>query len=135
MSEQHGFRITIEIIEQGSYEDSFQAAMRVADRIYDEIVESASILVTDTGEGLLGGTEGVFCEGCEGHVFPGIRWPTSCNDDDSREWVERCDKCERYESDEDAAMALCDIYDENVKEYGKAKPVGLNTLHPYLSTD
>lgn len=48
------------------------------------------------------------CEGCADHPrsIPGVRFPTATNSDDSREWIERCDLCEEYESDEDAADAL-----------------------------
>lgn len=135
MKEQHGFTITVEIVNHAdSYEEAFKAAVAAADDL-SETLDSAYVVVAETGKSLLSGPTGVFCEGCDGHVFEGIRWPTSCNDDSTREWVERCDRCERYESDEAAALALREIYGENVAEFGEAKPVGLNSLHPYLSTD
>jgi hypothetical protein len=136
VSEQHGFRITVEVIMPGSYAEAHKAAMTVADEIAVEVTDGAHIVVTETGESLLTGPPGSFCEGCDGYSpFEGMRWPTATNGDTSREWVERCDKCERYESDDEAALALREIYEGNVKEYGEAKPCGLDTLHPYLSTD
>lgn len=130
--DQYGFRISVEIIEPGSYVEAFNAAMATADRLY-EIVGSANIVVTETNESLLSGPDGVFCEGCEGHVFPGIRWPTIVGDDGSREWVERCDRCERYESDAAAAAALLDFYPADaVDEHGEARPVGSADLHPFV---
>jgi hypothetical protein len=41
--------------------------------------------------------------GCECEI-PGILWPWG--DDINAAWVERCDLCKRYESDEEAADAL-----------------------------
>jgi hypothetical protein len=132
MSEQHGFRITVEVIEHGSYEDAFRAAMAAADSLY-AIVETGSVLVTETGESLLSGPDGVFCEGCEGHVFPGVRWPTTVNADSSREWVERCDRCDRYESDGDAAQAVRHSYPTDaVSAWGEARPHGSMRLQPYV---
>lgn len=44
------------------------------------------------------------CEGCLHCVHPGVRWPASPDDDNYRSWVERCDYCERYDNDLDAAI-------------------------------
>lgn len=62
-------------------------------------------------------TDGVgknICQGCEDTGYPGIRYPSDVNGDSSRPWIERCDYCERYESDVEAARALV------------AKGVGIN---------
>lgn len=46
-------------------------------------------------------------EDCECNGFtPGIRWPCAINGDRRRGWIERCDACGKYESDEAAAAAL-----------------------------
>jgi hypothetical protein len=43
------------------------------------------------------------CEGCASEPFPGIRWPIAIGGDESHPWLQRCDTCERYESDFKAA--------------------------------
>lgn len=132
-SEQYGFIISVNVIESGTYAEAFKAAMETADAINDAIMDPVNIVVQENGEPFLQGPDGVFCEGCDGHVFPGIRWPTIVGNDGSRDWVERCDRCERYDSDDAAAQALRDIYPEDaVTEYGSARPVGSECLHPFV---
>lgn len=46
------------------------------------------------------------CQGCAHTGFPGIRYPATPDGDNSRPYVERCDYCERYERDLDAALHL-----------------------------
>jgi hypothetical protein len=46
------------------------------------------------------------CEGCEHTDFPGIRWPASPDGCDDLSYVEKCDECATYESDEAAAEHL-----------------------------
>lgn len=46
------------------------------------------------------------CEGCSHCLFPGIRWPASPDGFSDRSWVERCDTCELYGGDEEAAKAV-----------------------------
>ena len=106
--QQYGFKVEIEfLVRAGSYIEALTSAMAFGDRLDDDLGGGAAcIVVRETGETLLQGTPGVFCEGCEGCVFPGIRWPTQVNDDSTREWCERCDHCGRYGSDFDAAEAL-----------------------------
>ena len=119
--EQHAFHLSITAVFTGTYEVAFKKAMAAANELYDENVnfELAKIVVTDTGMEHLGDADGVFCEGCDGHVFSGIRWPTAAGGDTSREWVERCDTCERFESDKAAMEWLRENYgDDNVKSYG-----------------
>jgi hypothetical protein len=50
------------------------------------------------------------CEGCLHCQYAGIRWPASPDCDSSRSWVERCDTCERFDTDLDAAIwvAMCE---------------------------
>src|SRR4051812_13261101 len=46
------------------------------------------------------------CETCENSPHPGILWPWMPNGDDSLPWVEKCDDCDIYTSDEEAASGL-----------------------------
>lgn len=46
------------------------------------------------------------CEGCLHCQYDGIRWPASPDDDNSRSWVERCDYCQRFDTDLDAAICV-----------------------------
>ena len=48
------------------------------------------------------------CEGCSGCQYPGIRWPASPDGISDLSYVERCDTCERYENDEDAAKHVAE---------------------------
>jgi hypothetical protein len=50
------------------------------------------------------------CEGCWHCEFPGIRWPASPDGFTDLSYVDRCDACQLYESDEDAAQALAQHY-------------------------
>lgn len=42
-------------------------------------------------------------------IHPGILWPMRPNGDDSLPWVQRCDECDTYDTDQDAAKALADL--------------------------
>jgi hypothetical protein len=46
------------------------------------------------------------CEGCHHCTYAGIRWPASPDGYNDLSYVDRCDTCELYDSDEDAAKAL-----------------------------
>jgi hypothetical protein len=133
--EQYGYTIQIEVVlSGGNYADTHKRALAIADGFYDQIMEAGHVLVRETGEALLSGPEGVFCEGCEHEVFPGIRWPSTVHGDDSREWVERCDRCERYESDTEAAEQLRQMYPADaVTEEGRAIPAGRMSTSPFFS--
>lgn len=48
------------------------------------------------------------CEGCFQCAFPGIRWPASPDGYSDYSYVDRCDYCERYKSDEAAAKFLAE---------------------------
>lgn len=50
------------------------------------------------------------CEGCWHSLHAGIRWPASPDGFTDLSYVDRCDYCELYESDEEAAKALADHY-------------------------
>lgn len=43
---------------------------------------------------------------CDGDLLPGAFYPVAPDGDESRAWVQRCDNCQRFASDEDAARAL-----------------------------
>lgn len=132
--EQHAFTITISTVEHGSYEEAFREALATAERIDDDTSRELHIVVRSDGGTHLAGPTGVFCEGCESHVIPGVRWPTAANGDDSREWVERCDTCQRYATDEEAADAVDDFYGPHIaKDRGSAKPHGSDREQPYVT--
>lgn len=75
------------------------------------------------------------CEGCEGHpgAIPGVRFPTAANSDPSHPWIERCDHCEEFESDADAADAL--VKAGRIVGWRYALPVGSTAPTPYAVYD
>jgi hypothetical protein len=50
-------------------------------------------------------------DGCEG----GILWPMATNGDSTHDWIERCDECQRFDSDRDAAIALGQKLGQHIK--------------------
>ena len=46
------------------------------------------------------------CEGCQHSTYAGIRWPASPDGYNDLSYVDRCDYCEIYDNDEEAAKAL-----------------------------
>lgn len=56
--------------------------------------------------GLNGWAQSTLCESCRPSMHPGILFPVGTDGDFTRCWVERCDDCALYESDDDAAAAL-----------------------------
>ena len=50
------------------------------------------------------------CEGCQHNLHAGIRWPASPDGYFDLSYVDRCDYCELYSSDEAAAKALAEHY-------------------------
>lgn len=54
------------------------------------------------------------CETCSHCVFPGVRWPASPDGSSAHSFVERCDICERYSGDIEAANALGRFLGERV---------------------
>jgi hypothetical protein len=50
--------------------------------------------------------EAVLESPCE--CWNGVLWPWGTDSDRSHDWIERCDECATYESDDAAALALAD---------------------------
>lgn len=50
------------------------------------------------------------CEGCWHCQFAGIRWPASPDGFQDLSYVDRCDSCELYDDDEEAATALAEHF-------------------------
>lgn len=80
----------------------------------------------------------VSCEGCSDlscflRSIPGVRFPATPNEDDSREWIERCDECEEFEEDADAADAL--VRAGRITGWRWAKPHGMNAEYAYAVSD
>lgn len=81
----------------------------------------------------------VICD-CSNFV-PGALWPWAPNGDDSLPFVERCDDCRRFDTDDDAARAIAHRIGGRVMwatllgyEDGETEPGG--GLHPFvLPTD
>lgn len=132
--EQHGFRIAVEVVEPGEYPTAFHAALQTAQHLFD-LLDEAAILVTATGQATFQGVpNGVYCEGCDGHVFPGVRWPTEANGDTRHQWVERCDTCERYPTDAAAAAYVARTYRDAGEPHttGTARPEGSSRRTPFV---
>lgn len=114
--------------------ESLVEARELADTLDNESPGDWRIVVREADDREPG--SGVYCEGCEHCVFPGVRWPSTVSGDDSHEWVERCDTCERFESDEAARDWLVEQYgpDTIASDFtvGDAEAVGLKGLRPYL---
>jgi hypothetical protein len=51
------------------------------------------------------------CEGCHHCLFAGIRWPASPDGMTDLSYVDRCDYCELYDTDEEAAKALAEHFE------------------------
>ena len=52
---------------------------------------------------------GTACTQCGGHgPIPGVIHPIRSDDDGDHDWVERCDECEVYVDDYEAAEALAE---------------------------
>lgn len=133
--EQHRFLIVTEVIEPGDWQTGHANALALGQRIFDEVVEEAEIVVKDGDDTRYHGIpNGVYCEGCVGHIVPGVRWPTASNDDNTHSWVERCDTCNRCESDDDALSRVLEFYDGGQAEmtYGHAFPAGSSSEQPFL---
>ncbi len=104
----HAFKIEIETVLKGdSYEDALKEAIALGDRLWNEIMDPACIVVREHDSQ---GPDGVFCEGCEMHTIGGVRWPTSPDGRTDHEYVERCDRCQRFASDEEALERVREVY-------------------------
>lgn len=70
-------------------------------------------------------------DGCEANEdIPGVRWPSETNGDDSHPYVERCDACQRYDSDDDAADALAEHLEESGKTVTRGEAIAPGTINP-----
>jgi len=54
--------------------------------------------------GLVVRPHALLCDGCVDGA--GYIWPIASNGNQDHDWVERCDSCERFESDLDAAYYI-----------------------------
>lgn len=71
---------------------------------------------------------------CEcGSEMAGIHYPTATDGDGSRAWIERCDLCQVYESDQEAAEAL--VRDEIIPAFALARAGGCQSFTPYATTE
>lgn len=64
-----------------------------------------------------------------GGPVPGALWPAGVNGDRSRPWVEACDTCKRFASDDDAAAAIAAAIKDTV---AWSIPDGLEGMHPFV---
>jgi hypothetical protein len=138
--EQHGFTIEVEVVTRGeSFRECFDQAMEIAEEFNETYGDQASIVVKESGSHLfIGVPNGVYCEGCEDGIFPGIRWPSATNGDTNHEWIERCDSCERYPDDFAAAEVVLQEYRENGSDYeydDETIPTGCTSPQPYLDLE
>ena len=123
------FHISVDMEVPGTYEEAYASAMRMADSIWNDIVwQEAHVCVSERGEPEET-TDGVFCEGCCGHTIPGVRWPTSPSGYADHEYVERCDTCRRYGSDEEAQARVREIYE------GTGATISTGTTDGFLWVD
>lgn len=132
------FKIETEVVYlTDSYAEAFALAMGDGQVIFDHLDECEVVIGDGEAGRYLGVPNGVYCEGCRGCVFPGIRWPTEANCDTDRSWVERCDQCGRYDSDDDAAEAIVAYYEDAGAEIksGHATPAGSSSSTPYVEVD
>lgn len=59
----------------------------------------------------------------------GYFWPMATDGDDSHDWVERCDECRRFPSDDDAAV---EVAMKTGLPLVFAVPGGLSRPHPFI---
>lgn len=88
---------TIELIQKDNYVPDASTLNAFEQKNREAIWELENTINQD-GENV--------CEGCWHCHFPGIRWPASPDGYQDLSYVDRCDYCERYESDEEAAKFL-----------------------------
>jgi hypothetical protein len=129
--------ITIEVVERGSFDEAFARVLGTAQRLWGTLRE-AEIVVRESGQATFTGVpNGVYCEGCRGHPIPGVRWPTRASGDSSHQWVERCDTCCRFPSDEAAAARVIEDCEDlrAVFAHGHARPAGSRLPGPYVDVE
>lgn len=71
------------------------------------------------------------CPGCKGSPVPGVFWPVQINGDKSRDWIERCDTCRRFDNNIQAAGELIRL--GLIDELGIARPAGSLTASPFAA--
>lgn len=71
------------------------------------------------------------CPGCRSCAVPGVFWPTEVNGDRTRQWVTRCEWCERFNSDIAAATELVRLGHTN--ELGIGRPEGTGSTVPFAT--
>lgn len=71
------------------------------------------------------------CLGCSSSPVPGVFWPVQINGDKSRDWIERCDTCRRFDNNIQAAGELIRL--GLIDELGIARPVGSMTDSPFAA--
>jgi hypothetical protein len=132
--EQHGFRITVEVVNPGDYATAFAAALQTAVEIYDQLDEAEIVVSATEADRFQGVPNGVYCEGCQGHVFPGVRWPTETNGDTKHDLVERCDICQRFPDAAAAAAHVAAFYKDAgaALASGTGKPFGCEHRSPFV---
>jgi hypothetical protein len=131
---QHGFHITVEVVKRGDYATAFASALQTAQEIYDQLDEAEIVVSATEADRFQGVPNGVYCEGCQGHVFPGVRWPTEANGDTKHDWVERCDICQRFPTDAAAAAHVAEFYKDARAPLASdtGKPFGSDHRTPFV---
>jgi hypothetical protein len=78
--------------------------------------------------------EALICETCGSGC--GYRWPTASNDRNNHYYVERCDACDRFESDHEAQEFLLkrlrELWADDIKLIWGVADVGGMDLQPYI---
>ncbi len=69
------------------------------------------------------------CPGCSSSAVAGLFWPVEINGDRSRDWIERCDECRRFDNDIQAAAELIRL--GLTDELGIGKPAGSTIDTPF----
>ena len=71
------------------------------------------------------------CPGCSSSAVAGVFWPVEINGDRSRDWIERCDECRRFDNDIQAAAELIRL--GLTEELGIGKPAGSTIDTPFAA--
>lgn len=72
-----------------------------------------------------------------GGIVPGALWPWAPNGDASLPWVERCEDCQRFDCDDDAAFAVAEAIGGRVMFAaipldGECSDIDHERLHPFV---
>jgi hypothetical protein len=96
-----------------------------------DFLDHAEEVLKGSGREILDNADACECEDGRDAPLPGVLHPIASNSDHSRRWIERCDLCERFESDEDAAKALVEA--GLIPAYCMAAPAGVVSPTPYAT--